>query len=132
LRDGAVSIRDGTSGDSRSNSTAQMPDSRSLDQERFWRMVQEAAREALRSALGETILGVLTGQKMLENPDKVLEFTQRLQKVFGVSGARTLEFIITKDLYNRLGLPFSPDGLFDYESFLESAKSEFILQKLSH
>jgi hypothetical protein len=109
-----------------------MPDSRSPDQNRFWMMVQEAARDALRNALGETILGVLTGQKMLDNPEHVLEFTQRLQKVFGVSGAKTLEFIITKDLYNRLGLPFSPDGLFDYESFLESAKSEFILQKLSH
>lgn len=103
----------------------------SPEQKRFWTVVQEAAQNALRSALGETILGVLTGQKMLENPERVLEFTQRLQKVFGASGAKTLEFIITKDLYNRLGLSFSPDGLFDYESFLESAKSEFILQKLS-
>ena len=130
MRSEALSARDKSCENSQMNLSAQPPDSRSSDQSRFWATVLEAARDALRSALGETILGVLTGQKMLDSPDRVLEFTQRLQKVFGVSGAKTLEFIITKDLYNRLGLPFNPDGLFDYESFLESAKSEFILQKM--
>ena len=130
MRSEALSARDKVYDNSQLSSTVQLPDSRSPDQNRFWATVQEAARDALRNALGETILGVLTGQKMLDSPDRVLEFTQRLQRVFGVSGAKTLEFIITKDLYTRLGLPFNPDGLFDYESFLESAKSEFILQKM--
>jgi hypothetical protein len=129
LRTGAVSARDRMSGNAQLDSTFQMPDSSSPEQERFWEMVQTAARDALRSALGDIILGVLTGQKMLENPERVLEFTERLQKVFGVSGAKTLEFIITKDLYNRLGLPFNPDGIFNYESFLVAAKNDFLAHK---
>ena len=108
------------------NSTVEKQESQSTSQERFWSVVQDSARDALRNALGDTILGVLTGQKMLENPDQALEFTERLKKVFGASGAKTLEFIIAKDLYQRLRLPFNPDGMFNYETFLDSAKSEFL------
>ena len=62
---------------------------------------------------------------MLENPEDVSQFTERLRTVFGVSGAKTLQFVIAKEFYRRLGLPFDPDGLFDYGTFLESAKRSF-------
>lgn len=103
--------------------------SNSSDQSLFWSVVQETARDALKDALGEIILGVLTGQKMLENPEQAMEFTDRLTKVFGASGAKTLEFIITKDLYRRLGLSFNPDGSFNYETLLERAKNEFLARR---
>ena len=95
-------------------------------QKLFWSVVQDSARDAVRNALGDSILGVLTGQKMLENPEQALEFTERLKKVFGVSGAKTIQFIIAKDLYQRLGMPFNPDGLFNYQTFLETAKNQFL------
>ena len=62
---------------------------------------------------------------MLEDPEDVSKFTDRLRTVFGVSGAKTLQFVIAKEFYRRLGLPFDPDGLFDYATFLESAKRSF-------
>lgn len=100
----------------------------SPDQSGFWSVLQDSAKEALRSALGDVILGILTGQKMLENPEDVSVFTERLKTVFGVSGAKTLQFVITKEFYRRLGLPFDPDGLFDYATFLESAKRSFSIK----
>ena len=95
------------------------------DQSNFWSVLQDSAKEALKSALGDVILGILTGQKMLEDPEDVSKFTERLRTVFGVSGAKTLQFVIAKEFYRRLGLPFDPDGLFDYATFLESAKRSF-------
>lgn len=97
----------------------------SPDQSNFWSVLQDSAKEALKSALGDVILGILTGQKMLEDPEDVSKFTDRLRTVFGVSGAKTLQFVIAKEFYRRLGLPFDPDGLFDYATFLESAKRSF-------
>ena len=97
----------------------------SPEQSSFWAVLQDSAREALKSALGDVILGILTGQKMLENPEDVFQFTERLKTVFGVSGTKTLQFVIAKEFYKRLGLPFDPDGLFDYATFLESAKRSF-------
>ena len=100
----------------------------SPDQSNFLSVLQDSAREALKSALGDVILGILTGQNMLENPDDVSMFTERLKTVFGVSGAKTLQFVITKEFYKRLGLPFDPDGLFDYATFLDSAKRSFSIK----
>ena len=88
----------------------------------FWSVLQESAREALRGALGDVILGILAGQKMLENPEDATRFTERLKTIFGASGAKTLQFVIAKELYRRLGIPFDPDGLFDYATFLEAAR----------
>ena len=76
--------------------------------------------------MGDTILGLLTGQKMLDNPESASEFSDRLTSVFGLSGTRTLQFIIVKELYRRLNLPFDHDGLFDYATFLETARRRFL------
>lgn len=91
----------------------------------FWSVLQESAREALRGALGDVILGILAGQKMLENPEDAARFTERLKTIFGASGTKTLQFVIAKELYRRLGIPFDPDGLFDYATFLEAARRAF-------
>ena len=91
----------------------------------FWSVLQESAREALRGALGDVILGILAGQKMLEKPEDAARFTERLRTIFGTSGAKTLQFVIAKELYRRLGIPFDPDGLFDYATFLEAARHAF-------
>ena len=99
------------------------------DQDLFCSILNESAREALRNALGDVILGILAGQKMLENPDNTFEFTNRLRSVFGASGAKTLEFVIAKELYQRLNLPFNPNGSFDYATFLDTAKSTFLSKK---
>ncbi len=97
----------------------------SPEQNLFWSVLEDSAREALKNALGDLILGVLTAQKMLENLANALEFTERLRIVFGTSGAKTIQFVIVKELYRRLNLPFDPEGLFDYATFLQAAKNSF-------
>ena len=83
----------------------------------------------MKSALGDVILGILSGQKMLDNLSNAIEFTDRLKVVFGLSGAKTLQFVIMKELYRRLSLPFEPDGSFDYAAFLQTAKRSFATKK---
>lgn len=95
------------------------------DHSLFWTMLQDCAKDALKSALGDVILGILSGQKMLDDLSNAVEFTDRLKVVFGSSGAKTLQFVIMKELYRRLNLPFEPDGSFDYASFLQTAKKTF-------
>ena len=99
------------------------------DQPLFWTMLQDCAKDALRSALGDVILGILSGQKMLDDLSNATEFTDRLKVVFGTSGAKTLQFVIMKELYRRLSLPFKPDGSFDYATFLQDAKKSFTTKK---
>lgn len=128
MKSGTLSAPDRVIGITPPNPEAKAPISAS-DQKLFWSVVQETARDSLRNALGEAILGVLTGQRMLEDPEQALEFTERLTRVFGASGAKTLEFVITKDLYRRLGLLFNPEGSFNYATFLDKARNEFLSRR---
>jgi hypothetical protein len=100
-----------------------------IDESVFWSLLQDSARETLRNALGDTILGILAGLKMLQNLGDTEGFTGRLQSVFGASGARTLLFIIAKELYRQLNLPFDPEGSFDYAVFLETARGSFLARR---
>lgn len=95
----------------------------------FESILQESAREAFRSALGDTILGILTSREMLENLGDPQEFTERLQSVFGASGAKTLQFIVAKELYRQVNLSFDPDGSFDYAMFVKSAREAFLARR---
>lgn len=97
----------------------------SADPSQFSMILQNSAREAVRSALGDVILGILTGQNMLQNLANSPDFTERLRRVFGSSGAKTLQFVIMKELYKQLNLSFEPDGVFDYGVFLQDAKKSF-------
>jgi hypothetical protein len=93
----------------------------------FANMFQLSAAEGLTNTLGaivmQTLKNVLTYPlaRYAENP---LELHRELSRVFG-SGATTLERMITKELFQRLNLPYSNE--LDFETSVNLARRDMTL-----
>lgn len=87
----------------------------------FSSMLQHSVSEGIKAALGQAILGILTGQGLFENVQNPKEFHRKLQTVFG-NGATVIEKIIIKDLFRKLSLPYASHEYFSYGDDLERAR----------
>lgn len=87
----------------------------------FSSMLQLSVNEGVKSALGQAILGILSGQGMFDNILDPKEFHRKLQTVFG-NGATVIEKIIIKDLFHKLSLPYTSQDSFNYGDDLERAR----------
>lgn len=73
--------------------------------------------------LGEDVLQAVRRlirlEECAERPD---EFHQRLRPVFGDWGAKTLEKMIVKDLFQRLNFSMADRTPFDFERYVNQAR----------
>jgi hypothetical protein len=87
----------------------------------FSSLLRGSIDDGIRGALGQAILGVLANQGLFDEAADPKQFQMKLQSVFG-NGATVLEKVIVKDLFRKLNIPYTPQGLFDYGEALERAK----------
>ncbi|HEV2120308.1 MAG TPA: hypothetical protein VGS11_09440 [Candidatus Bathyarchaeia archaeon] len=107
--------------DFRTNWKTSRTNSRLAQEKTFSSMLQLSIGEGIRSALGEAILGVLSGQGLFNEATDPKEFHRKLQLVFG-NGATVLEKVIVKDLLRKLNVQYNPQERFDYGEALELAR----------
>jgi hypothetical protein len=103
-----------------------------LTQKTFDELLIEAVDEALTS-LGESAKQAIyfhlkTKFKISkeEIPNRVRDFAEGVEKIFGL-GARFLEILIMKKLYERIGEPFEWDKSkeFTFADYVETARRHF-------
>ncbi|MEM3616681.1 MAG: hypothetical protein QXN95_02540 [Candidatus Bathyarchaeia archaeon] len=68
-----------------------------------------------------------------EIPKRIGDFAEGLEKIFGI-GARFLEILIMKKLYDRVGKPLEWDASkeFDFVNYVEAARRSFKKVKAKH
>ena len=84
-------------------------------------MLHHRVSEGVKAALGQAILGILSGQGLFDNVSDPKEFHRKLQTVFG-NGATVIEKIIIKDLFRKLSIPYASQDYFNYGDDLERAR----------
>ena len=94
----------------------------------FLSMLQLSVNEGVQAALGQAILGILSGQGLFANLTDPKEFHRKLQTVFG-NGATVIEKIIIKDLFRKLSLPYASEATFSYGDDLERARQACFQEK---
>lgn len=87
----------------------------------FASMLHHSVSEGVKAALGQAILGILSGQGLFDNVSDPKEFHRKLQTVFG-NGATVIEKIIIKDLFRKLSIPYASQDYFNYGDDLERAR----------
>jgi len=93
----------------------------------FTNMFQVSVEEGLANTLGVTVMQTLKnllGYSFEIYAKKPVELHQELSRVFGF-GAITLERMITKELFRRLGLDYSAQ--LDFETSVNLARRDVIL-----
>jgi hypothetical protein len=95
--------------------------SRLAQEKTFYSMLQLSISEGVKAALGQAILGVLSGQGLFNEPTDPKEFHRKLQSVFG-NGATVLEKVIVKDLFRKLNIQYNAQEPFDYGEALERVR----------
>jgi hypothetical protein len=98
----------------------------------FAKIFQISVADGLANTLGASVMETL--KNLLNHPfetyaEKPAELHRELSKVFGF-GATTLERMITKELFQRLGLHYS--NQLDFETGVNLAKHDAILSKKEH
>ncbi|MEM3731711.1 MAG: hypothetical protein QW667_07275 [Candidatus Bathyarchaeia archaeon] len=102
----------------------------------FEKLLVEAIDEAL-SSLGESAKHAIYfhlqdkfGITKDEIPNRLEEFTEGLEKIFGM-GARFIEILIMKGLYNKVGKPLQWDESKElvFTEYVAVAKKCFLKQK---
>ena len=96
----------------------------------FISMLQLSVNEGVKAALGQAILGILSGQGLFDNVTDSKEFHRKLQTVFG-NGATVIEKIIIKDLFRKLSIPYSSQSSFNYGDDLGRAREACSSEMLS-
>ncbi|MDG6939290.1 MAG: hypothetical protein JRN39_02695 [Nitrososphaerota archaeon] len=90
----------------------------------FYDILQSCVHDGLKNVLGEIGMNVVLFHLKLDGlVREPKEFHERLRSVFK-EGGLTLEKVIAKDLYRRLGLSYEEGKTFDFEGWVARAMRE--------
>ena len=96
----------------------------------FSSVLRESIQNGIRNVLGEGVLQAVRSRLQIDKcSQQPEEFHGQLSPIFGEGGAKTLETVIVKDLFQKLNLPITERRPFTFEAYVDQARIRMLNQQ---